>query len=302
MKKFILFFTALMVMFTATAQETESESPNSTDPDKIALNNAIILGYLDQLLLLQYYRLYDMTDLSFEDFDYSIVVKSVPFAYKFGVLVKEGRINYDFPLEYDARKDMYFAGSIALKSQDVKKLYVGNRKDYYYDLVYKYEQNGTVSQYDRRGDFEGKYSARFDTQGRIVRLDGTIDARTNNIVVTYDDSGCINMLDQHITISRFDGRIERKQRKYVKTGKDTWSYIYSENSKTEKHTFEIQERDEKGRWIKGVIKYDVDSEHKGVAQQQLFRCIDPQKNFFANMHSYSIIELNSRNTRLWRVD
>ena len=302
MKKIFSLVAALMAVFAATAQDANSKLSNSSKPDKIAFNNAIIWGYTTNY----YKEVYDIADLSFEDFKYAVSTKSTPLAYKFGELVVSGKSEYDVPLEYDGSHKEYLVGFIGLDEQDAKKIYAydSRNKKISQRNVYKYEQNGKVAAYDDRGNFIGEYSVKFDEQGRIVRLDWTRKDIFGGIKIcyveaTYDSSNCINMLDYHDDYkSENKGKItiSRSQHKYVKTGEDTWSYMLTLSSgETDKYTFEIQERDEKGRWTKGVFKYpNVDTRSVGVVQRQVFRSIDPQREFFNELLPFNDFYMNAR--------
>lgn len=278
MKKLFLLVAALIAVFAATAQDANSTLSNSSKPDKIAFNNAIIFESIYPLEIPLYY----LADLSFDDFEYAVALKTVPFVYKFGELVaKNEDISYDVPLEYDPSQNEYLVGFIGLDPLNANKLYGCNYAKLRSGSIFIFGQNGKVELFDREGDFIQDYAVKVDTQGRIIRVDWSSYDEKSYMVVTYDSSNCINMLTKTETTRSTNSSREKK---YVKTGKDTWLYsdTYSVSSKlNSKRTFEILERDEKGRWTKGVIKYlNVDTHSAGTAQEEVFRCIDPDRDFF----------------------
>lgn len=120
MKKIFLLVAALIAVFAATAQDANSTLSNSSKPDKIAFNNAIIFE-----LIFPERPLYYFADLSFDDFEYAVALKTVPFVYKFGELVANNEgISYDVPLEYDPSKNEYLVGYIGLDPLNANKLYI----------------------------------------------------------------------------------------------------------------------------------------------------------------------------------
>lgn len=158
-------------------------------------------------------------------------------------------------------------------------------------LIFIFGQNGKVELFDHEGDFIQDYAVKVDTQGRIIRVDWSSYDEKSYLVVTYDSSNCINMLTK--TTRRANSSREVK---YVKTGKDTWLYsstsVVRSSLDSNKRTFEILERDEKGRWTKGVVKNPkIDSHTRlplGVAQTEVFRCIDPDRDFFKDYYGKEI--------------
>lgn len=282
MKKIFLLVAALIAVFAATAQDANSTLSNSSKPDKIAFNNAIIFKFI---IPGEIRPLYNFADLSFDDFEYAVALKTVPFVYKFGELVaKNEDISYDVPLEYDPSKNEYLVGDIGLDPLNANKLYGYNYTKLRRGGIFIFGQNGKVELFHHKGDFIQDYAVKVDTQGRIIRVDWSSYDEKYYLVVTYDSSNCINMLTKTET-SRRDN--SSREEKYVKTGKDTW--LYSDtyaviSGLNRKLTFEILERDEKGRWTKGVVKDPKIDSHtlppQGVAQEEVFRCIDPDRDFF----------------------
>ena len=286
MKKLFLLVAALIAVFAASAQDANSTLSNSSKPDKIAFNNAIIF---DEILIPES-PLYYFADLSFDDFEYAVALKTVPFVYKFGELVaKNEDISYDVPLEYDPSQNEYLVGYIGLDPLNANKLYKYNYSKLRRHLIFIFGQNGKVESFHIDGDFLKDYAVKVDTQGRIIRVDWSSYYEKSYMVVTYDSSNCINMLTKTET-SRSDN--SSREVKYVKTGKDTWLYsstsVVRSSLDSDKLTFEILERDEKGRWTKGVVKDPKIDSHTlaplGVPQEEVFRCIDPDRDFFKDYY------------------
>lgn len=282
MKKLFLLVAALIAVFAATAQDANSTLSNSSKPDKIAFNNAIIFNLMAPRAVDS--PLYYFADLSFDDFEYAVALKKVPFVYKFGELVADNKyIRYDVPLEYDPSKNEYLVGEVGLDPLNANKLYGYDKEKLTGWRIFIFGQNGKVELFHYKGDFIQDYAVKVDTQGRIIRVDWSSYDEKSYLIVTYDSSNCINMLTKTIRSAN-----SSREEKYVKTGKDTWLYSYTSSLLNEKLTFEILERDEKGRWTKGVVKNPKIDSHtlnpQEAAQREVFRCIDPDRDFFKDYY------------------
>lgn len=187
---------------------------------------------------------WQISDLSFDDFQRNVVVETIGYRNQFGEMVREESGSKTEWIRYDAQENVYRFYNCTVNPDNVKRLnfYWGSSLDEVYIVP---EQSGDITVYDGSGAYKKRNEVKIDNQRRITWW--------NYYSYTYDDK-----TNEIIKKEGIDGTLLEIEKRA-----DTWTVkdkgLFGTIHPTKKVT--ILERNEKGLWTRLIIEYMNDPVH-----------------------------------------
>lgn len=281
MKRFIgwILLYPILVSVSAFGQSSSAQS-------KIAYNNMLILDWLGNSW--NFYTHFDIeydywaiTDLSFEDFNEKVVIKTVPFEDKFGELVECKDVNKIIirtVASIDSESDEYRLSALfnlsgnyipyykSVRLDNMKRFYEHSGNNLRYVYILPKGDDSIMNVYYGDGSKYMSKDMKLDDKGRIIEYENGIYKydESDNIIAVLGRSGSIiseKINDNHWVIWRV----------VIRNGVVTIVDA--------KYDITINERNDKGLWTKMTIEYEKDAYGNiEYIKMQKIRYFDPQED------------------------